>query len=318
MEISYFIWIGLIGSLLTVSDCYLSATAKDKFVPENHKHWNNLEHRTCGFSLKNRIIGGRSVRLGKYPWLVRLGKLRSASAHSLRNPAANMVFPCGGAILNRLFILTAGHCFLDPKSLPTTVRAGEFDTSKEIDCHQEFCAPPVQDIRIKEYYTPRYFKPNSMENDIALVLLSKPIEFSEVVAPICMPTFSLSKSNLTGKSVEVAGWGLTNIYTRKTPTVLHSVTLKVVENTWCKMYKEKHSSFPFNIICAGNESGKDSCSGDSGGPLMLPVNEHGTIRYYVVGVVSYGPEACGETNSPGIYTYLAQFEQWILNLINTN
>ncbi|XP_014284190.1 CLIP domain-containing serine protease HP8 isoform X2 [Halyomorpha halys] len=313
MEKTYFLCIICFGSLLIVCDSYLTADEKNKFVPENHKNWNNLDHRSCGFSWKNRIIGGKSVQLGKYPWLVRVGK--TLTGPGWLKTADRITFPCAGVILNRFFILTAGHCFLDQKVIPTLVRAGEYDTSKETDCVGVYCAAPVQDVTIRTYYTPRQFKPDSMENDIALIQLQTPIEFSDTVQPICLPPFSISSKNWTNKVTEVAGWGLINIYTRKTPCVLQAVSLKIVENAWCKMYKEKHNKYPFNIICAGTEQGKDSCSGDSGGPLMLPVNEEGSNKYYVIGVVSYGPEACGETSSPGIYTYVPQFQQWLLNLI---
>ncbi|GBP52153.1 Phenoloxidase-activating enzyme [Eumeta japonica] len=51
-------------------------------------------------------------------------------------------------------------------------------------------------------------------------------------------------------------------------------------------------------MCAGGEKGKDSCSGDSGGPLMY---ENGRL-YEVIGVVSFGPTPCGLENVPGVYT----------------
>lgn len=62
-----------------------------------------------------------------------------------------------------------------------------------------------------------------------------------------------------------------------------------------------------SMICAGYpEGGKDSCSGDSGGPLM--VREYN--RWILVGIVSHGVR-CGEPNLPGIYTNVAQFVDWI-------
>lgn len=52
-------------------------------------------------------------------------------------------------------------------------------------------------------------------------------------------------------------------------------------------------------ICAGNlGGGHDSCKGDSGGPMMLPIEKDGQFSFYQFGVISYGKE-CGLPNMPG-------------------
>lgn len=61
-------------------------------------------------------------------------------------------------------------------------------------------------------------------------------------------------------------------------------------------------------ICAGGQAGKDSCRGDSGGPLMY---ENGRIDE-IIGIISFGPKPCGLENSPGIYTKVFEYKNWIL------
>lgn len=67
-----------------------------------------------------------------------------------------------------------------------------------------------------------------------------------------------------------------------------------------------------NQFCAGGVKGKDSCKGDSGGPLMYEQNR----RYEVVGIVSFGHTPCGIENIPGVYTHVYQYDSWIRSNIS--
>lgn len=77
--------------------------------------------------------------------------------------------------------------------------------------------------------------------------------------------------------------------------------------------REKFSPMNVNIksdiqICAGGEKGKDSCVGDSGGPLMM-VSDNET--WYAAGVVSFGMMECGRKDLPGVYTNIEKFIPWL-------
>lgn len=65
------------------------------------------------------------------------------------------------------------------------------------------------------------------------------------------------------------------------------------------------------MICAGleNEGGKDSCSGDSGGPFVVDGK--------LAGLVSWG-RGCAEAGYPGVYTNVALFSNWTQALIDAN
>ena len=75
------------------------------------------------------------------------------------------------------------------------------------------------------------------------------------------------------------------------------------------MYKRTGARISEKQICAGGENGKDSCSGDSGGPLMYFDMEE--QRWFAEGVVSFGI-MCGEAGWPGVYTHLPKYYDWIL------
>merc|ERR1712241_991636 len=91
-----------------------------------------------------------------------------------------------------------------------------------------------------------------------------------------------------------------------TPDVLMKVNVPVVSDSTCKI------EYPFSIadsmICAG-EQGKDSCQGDSGGPLIC---YNGDGSGYLGGIVSWG-RGCGSLFSPGVYTEVSYFVDWIAN-----
>lgn len=74
---------------------------------------------------------------------------------------------------------------------------------------------------------------------------------------------------------------------------------------------EKFSTRNINIgpsqLCAGGEFAKDSCDGDSGGPLMRKAHKQ---RWYLEGVVSFG-NRCGLEGWPGVYTRVADYIDWI-------
>ena len=67
-------------------------------------------------------------------------------------------------------------------------------------------------------------------------------------------------------------------------------------------------------LCAGGEKGRDSCRGDSGGPLMtISIDKNRDVHWYAAGVVSFGPSPCGMENWPGVYTKVSKYVPWIVS-----
>ena len=82
----------------------------------------------------------------------------------------------------------------------------------------------------------------------------------------------------------------------------------------CKeIYKNMHINLVPNQMCAGGKTGKDTCLGDSGGPLMSvdAANKQETL-WYIMGVVSFGPKPCGQGGQPAVYTRVMPYFEWIL------
>lgn len=58
-------------------------------------------------------------------------------------------------------------------------------------------------------------------------------------------------------------------------------------------------------LCAGGVEGRNNCYGDSGGPLIAEDSSNTLNTYsYLVGIVSVGPNKCGQNGYPGVYTVI--------------
>ena len=95
-------------------------------------------------------------------------------------------------------------------------------------------------------------------------------------------------------------------------SVMLKVLVPLFNATKCNQVFQR-SKFPIipSQLCAGGARGQDSCSGDSGGPLMA------TPRfgppYHVVGVVSFGVPRCGTGNVPGVYARVSEYLNWSMD-----
>ncbi|XP_058824736.1 proclotting enzyme isoform X2 [Topomyia yanbarensis] len=276
-------------TLPTTTEQGLAATLKpiaDNFVdPED-----------CGQQeySSGRIVGGMEAPIGQWPWM---------AAIFLHGPKRTE-FWCGGSLIGTKYILTAAHCTRDSRQRPFaarqfTVRLGDIDLSTDAEP-----SAPVT-FRVTEVRAHPKFSRVGFYNDIAILVLDRPVRKSKYVIPVCTPMANLpSKDRMAGRRATVVGWG-TTYYGGKESTKQQQATLPVWRNEDCN-----HAYFqPItdNFLCAGfSEGGVDACQGDSGGPLMMLVES----RWTQVGVVSFGNK-CGEPGYPGVYTRVSEYMQWI-------
>ena len=85
----------------------------------------------------------------------------------------------------------------------------------------------------------------------------------------------------------------------------------IMSKETCEEYypNEIHES----MLCAGfPEGGKDSCKGDSGGPMVCKDSDG---RYSVHGVTSWG-YGCALPGRPGVYARVSFLIKWIEDKIN--
>lgn len=193
-----------------------------------HKYYNflfcNLQGCTCGVAnvpnRDNRIVGGSESRENKYPWMIRLVDLVSNGY-------------CGGSLISDQHVLTAAHCVVKGGQVrPLSIFAvdlGEHDYS-------DTGATRVTISEIIPY--PKYMIEDDGNNrtshvshyDIAVVKLSSPVTFSQIIAPVCLPAHTMS--NHAGKDAVVTGWGEFGDGTGGSP-VLKEANVTILTNKDC-------------------------------------------------------------------------------------
>ncbi|XP_053669192.1 CLIP domain-containing serine protease B4-like [Anopheles marshallii] len=258
----------------------------------------------CGMQMSDRVIGGKDTKINEFPWTALI---------EFRKLDGSFGFGCGGSLINERYIVTAAHCI---ERIPAgwkvhRVRLGEWDLSTANDCQDGFCSKAPIDLEIEKIVVHSNYDPedHSYKNDIALIRFTRSVQYSETVRPICLQlSASVRYLDHVGFSSYAAGWGETKIAIASQVKLM--VELNVTSWQECaSFYEENRILLNTKQMCAGGVYGKDTCSGDSGGPLMRQI----AGAWYLIGVISFGSGWCGVPDEPGVYTNVAEYVDWIRN-----
>ncbi|EGR3918357.1 trypsin-like serine protease [Vibrio cholerae] len=234
--------------------------------------------------VSSRIIGGEQAPVGAWPYMVALTTRDKSMAW------------CGGSLLSERYVLTAAHCVdkKDPSTMDVIVGAYDMDNISA-----------AERIRVKQIYVHQNYAYASGGNDIAVLELeSTPTlnQFTSIAIPVDFD--ELRENDL----LTVIGFGArkeVNGDKSDYPTKLHQVDVPFMPIAACRTKGGSYATQGDNVFCAG-VAGKDSCAGDSGGPIFFRTNRGLTQ----MGVVSWGA-GCGQPDKPGVYTKLSAFNNWI-------
>ncbi|CAB3245953.1 unnamed protein product [Arctia plantaginis] len=293
-------------------ECTPRITLSNKSGPNSVEAHPNLGMlpKQCGSIESDRIIGGNRTKLFEMPWMVLLSY----------DTSRGIKLKCGGTIINKWYVLTAAHCvsYLSSRMRLDGVIIGEYDVRGDPDCEisddGEYCAPSVINATIDTIIAHPGYTPQTLADDIALIRLSEALDFSpDSRKPICLPiTRELQSRSMAGLNGVVAGWGVTEDGLQS--PVLLSVELPILTQRACQDAYNGTIRISEKQLCAGGIKNKDSCGGDSGGPLLYPgqYSRYG-LRYIQHGIVSFGSKRCGTAGFPGVYTNVAYYMDWILD-----
>jgi trypsin len=205
--------------------------------------------------------------------------------------------------VNADYIVTAAHCATLAASRYFIV-AGEHDLYQRDETEQT-----VQVESITQH--PQYSSLTS-RNDIALFKVTPPLVLNEVVqAANLAPEGFETRTGV----LRAVGWGaLTE--GGDVPDKLQEVVVPFVTDVVCLLEYGIWDIYIYaSMICAG-ASGKDSCGGDSGGPLEHVATVDNTTVTTLVGLTSFGI-GCARPRFPGVYSEVSYFRDFISETIGT-
>ncbi|XP_011177383.2 serine protease SP24D [Zeugodacus cucurbitae] len=229
------------------------------------------EDGTAGLVPNPRILGGLIAGTGQFPYQV-----------SVR---LNKQHICGGALLSRKFVLTAAHCVNNVETSFIGVQAGTVSRTAGGDYREVSTVIPH----------PQYL----FDNDIALLELKTPFNYSDVIKPI---TFA-DREVPAEVTVIISGWGRLYEGSVLSTRLLYSRALTTVKDQECAQATGTPTP---SILCLRNPKGTGFCDGDDGGPAVY--------RNVLIGIASYNAEAFG-TASKGGFTKVSYYSNWIKAII---
>jgi hypothetical protein len=173
-----------------------------------------LAAEECGLARHgpDRIVGGQEARPHEFPWQVYLPVTR---------PGGHIFF-CGGSIVSRRHVLTAAHC-LETRApgRPVWVHVGRHlrRSGGSRHCVAQVTLHPERDKQ-------------KGSNDLAVLRLTKALQFSAHVAAVCLPVPGSSPP--AGTAVLASGWGWTSGQRSSPAPRLQYVWLGVMDWTECR------------------------------------------------------------------------------------
>jgi secreted trypsin-like serine protease len=255
------------------------------------------------------IVNGSEASLDQWPFIVAI------LARS--EPLTYYAQFCDGSLVTPTIVLTAQHCTYDGNGDP--LQPNQVDVLVNADDLSRRTSHEGDRIHVTQIIRYPGYSPATIRHDIALFVLDTPA----TATPVALVPSSSDYRWAGGRDARVAGFGCAQYdadpspgacTTNGYPIHLRETPIPMMSDSDCANLGGVYTANfdPATMVCAGTlgsvrttspgiEEGdaKSPCFGDSGGPLVIE-GPGGTD--YQVGVVSWGPSACGI--GPGVFSRL--------------
>jgi secreted trypsin-like serine protease len=264
------------------------------------------------------IINGEPVPNGKYPFMVALIDKKMPP-----NPQDPYKLFCGGTLIDKDSVLTAGHCAFSEPNKRDPLKNLKVVVGRTVLTSNQGQVRGVKSFTVHPRYQERPVKPYVVDLawDAAVIELSRPVKG---IKPIHLATSKQNNLERPGHKATAAGWGLTKAYppegqypTKNNPIQNHLRAVQVPLVSDAKAAKVYTHYSPPIMLAAGGK-GEDPCQGDSGGPLFVRAHDddkqdddrkpghddngddHNGGKYTQIGITSTG-SGCGAKGVPVVY-----------------
>jgi secreted trypsin-like serine protease len=227
-----------------------------------------------------KIIGGTVDNYRSTKWVTALVK-------TFRDGTRDEI--CTASLVAKRYVLTAAHCVAGEKRRKLHVRVGSKRWNR---------GGKARKIK-KIFRYPNYRGQPSFYGDMAVLKLRRKVPYRPVTL-VSSGTHYVTDPPTT--AAYIAGWGGTVNRDGPYPHKLHSTLVWLLPDRYCA----DSSYVPSVSICAGAQ-GRDTCAGDSGGPLAV----WDGAWWQLVGVTSYGPKRCASAAS--VYAWVGSpiLHRWL-------
>ena len=224
--------------------------------------------------LTPKVVGGVVAAPSTHPFQVGL-----VAKTIRRNAQAHF---CGGTLVAERYVVTAAHCLENITDAPGEVQV--LVGTQRLDRGGRRIG--VAEALIHPLYVG--FEGETLDYDVAVLRLTTP------VTGIPFASLAATEPAVAGTTLRSSGWGGLFLGGPSTSRMMQ-VDLPFVPTAdgSCSLNED----ITPRMICAG-ETGKDTCGGDSGGPLTI---NRGAGYTELVGIVSFGT-GCGLEGYPGVYS----------------